>query len=88
MWHIIAPQVIKNVLPTLCNEFITLIKETSIAAYAGVMELTMAGNRIRGQTFSDFMPLIAVAVIYLVLVMILTWAVGILERRLRQSDAR
>ncbi len=88
MWHIIAPQVIKNVLPTLANEFITLIKETSIAAYAGVMELTMAGNRIRGQTFSDFMPLIAVAVIYLVLVMILTWAVGILERRLRQSDAR
>ena len=88
MWHIIAPQVFKNVLPTLCNEFITLIKETSIAAYAGVMELTMAGNRIRGQTFSDFMPLIAVAVIYLVLVMILTWGVGILERRLRQSDAR
>lgn len=88
MWHIIAPQVIKNVLPTLANEFITLIKETSIAAYAGVMELTMAGNRIRGQTFSDFMPLIAVAVIYLVIVMILTKLVGILERRLRQSDAR
>lgn len=88
MWYIIAPQVIKNVLPTLANEFITLIKETSIAAYAGVMELTMAGNRIRGQTFSDFMPLIAVAVIYLVIVMILTKLVGILERRLRQSDAR
>ena len=88
MWYIIAPQVIKNVLPTLCNEFITLIKETSIAAYAGVMELTMAGNRIRGQTFSDFMPLIAVALIYLVLVMVLTWLVGILERRLRQSDNR
>ncbi|MBQ8202509.1 MAG: amino acid ABC transporter permease [Clostridia bacterium] len=88
MWYIIAPQVIKNVLPTLANEFITLIKETSIAAYAGVMELTMAGNRIRGQTFSDFMPLIAVAVIYLVIVMVLTKLVGILERRLRQSDAR
>ncbi|MGN0793180.1 MAG: amino acid ABC transporter permease [Aristaeellaceae bacterium] len=88
MWYVIAPQVIKNVLPTLANEFITLIKETSIAAYAGVMELTMAGNRIRGQTFSDFMPLIAVAVIYLVIVMILTKLVGILERRLRQSDAR
>ncbi len=88
MWHIIAPQVIKNVLPTLANEFITLIKETSIAAYAGVMELTMAGNRIRGQTFSDFVPLIAVALIYLVMVMLLTWLVGILERRLRQSDAR
>jgi len=88
MWYIIAPQVIKNVLPTLANEFITLIKETSIAAYAGVMELTMAGNRIRGQTFSDFMPLIAVAVIYLVIVMVLTKLVSILERRLRQSDAR
>ena len=88
MWYIIAPQVIKNVLPTLANEFITLIKETSIAAYAGVMELTMAGNRIRGQTFSDFMPLIMVAIIYLVLVMLLTWLVGILERRLRQSDNR
>lgn len=88
MWYIIAPQVIKNVLPTLANEFITLIKETSIAAYAGVMELTMAGNRIRGQTFSDFMPLIAVAVIYLVIVVVLTKLVGILERRLRQSDAR
>ena len=88
MWYIIAPQVIKNVLPTLANEFITLIKETSIAAYAGVMELTMAGNRIRGQTFSDFMPLIAVALIYLVIVTILTWLVGILERRLRQGDHR
>lgn len=88
MWFIIAPQVIKNVLPTLANEFITLIKETSIAAYAGVMELTMAGNRIRGQTFSDFMPLIVVALVYLLLVMVLTWLVGILERRLRQSDAR
>ncbi|MGN0754035.1 MAG: amino acid ABC transporter permease [Aristaeellaceae bacterium] len=88
MWYIIAPQVFKNVLPTLANEFITLIKETSIAAYAGVMELTMAGNRIRGQTFSDFMPLIAVALIYLTIVTILTWLVGKLERRLRQGDNR
>ena len=88
MWHIIAPQVIKNVLPTLCNEFITLIKETSIAFSLGVSELTNAGDRIRGQTYSPFMPLIAVALIYLVIVMILTKLVGILERRLRQSDAR
>ena len=88
MWHIIAPQVIKNVLPALCNEFITLLKETSIAAYAGVMDLTMAGNRIRGATFTDFMPLMAVALIYLVMVMILTKLVAILERRLRQSDAK
>ena len=88
MWHIIAPQVFKNVLPTLCNEFITLIKETSIAFSLGVSELTTAGDRIRGQTYSSFMPLIAVALIYLVIVMILTKLVGILERRLRQSDAR
>lgn len=88
MWHIIAPQVIKNVLPTLCNEFITLIKETSIAFSLGVSELTNAGDRIRGQTYSPFMPLIAVALIYLVIVVILTKLVGILERRLRQSDAR
>ena len=88
MWYIIAPQVIKNVLPTLCNEFITLIKETSIAFSLGVSELTNAGDRIRGQTYSPFMPLIAVALIYLVIVMILTKLVGILERRLRQSDAR
>lgn len=88
MWYIIAPQVIKNVLPTLANEFITLIKETSVAGYAGVMDLTQAGNRIRGATFSDFMPLIAVAVIYLILVTILTWLVGKFERRLRQGDNR
>ena len=88
MWYIIAPQVVKNVLPTLCSEFIMLLKETSIAAYAGVVDLTMAGNRIRGQTFTDFMPLIAVALIYLLIVTILTKLVGMLERRLRESDAR
>ena len=88
MWYIIAPQVFKNVLPTLCNEFITLIKETSIAFSLGVSELTNAGDRIRGQTYSPFMPLIAVALIYLVIVMILTKLVGMLERRLRQGDNR
>ena len=88
MWYIIAPQVIKTVLPTLCNEFITLIKETSIAFSLGVSELTNAGDRIRGQTYSPFMPLIAVALIYLVIVVILTKLVGMLEGRLRKSDAR
>ena len=88
MWYIIAPQVFKNVLPTLCNEFITLIKETSIAFSLGVSELTNAGDRIRGQTYSPFMPLIAVALIYLVIVMILTKLVSMLERRLRQGDNR
>ena len=88
MWLIIAPQMFRNVLPTLANEFITLIKETSIAGYVAVMDLTFAGNRIRGVTFSPMMPLIAVALIYLVLVMVLTWLTGKLERRLRQSDIR
>lgn len=88
MWYIIAPQVLKNVLPTLANEFITLLKETSVAGYVAVTDLTFAGNRIRGVTFSPFMPLIAVALIYLVLVMFLTYLVGKLERRLRQGDNR
>ena len=88
MWYIIAPQMIRNVLPTLANEFITLIKETSISGYVAVMDLTFAGNRIRGVTYSAMMPLIAVALIYLVIVMVLTWLTGKLERRLRQSDIR
>ncbi|MGN0527398.1 MAG: amino acid ABC transporter permease [Acutalibacteraceae bacterium] len=86
MRHIVIPQAFKIVLPTLCNEFIVLIKETSIAGYVGIMDLTKAGDLIRGRTFSAFMPLIAVALIYLVLVMVLTRGVGILERRLRQNE--
>ncbi len=88
MWFVIAPQVLKNVLPTLANEFIVLLKETSVAGYVAVADLTFAGNRIRGVTFSAFMPLIAVALIYLVLVTGLTYLVGKLERRLRQGDNR
>lgn len=88
MWYVIAPQVLKNVLPTLANEFITLLKETSIAGYVAVQDLTFAGNRIRGVTYSAFMPLIAVAIIYLILVTGLTWLVGKFERRLRQGDNR
>lgn len=86
MRYIVVPQAFKVVLPTLCNEFIVLIKETSIAGYVGIMDLTKAGDLIRGRTFSAFMPLIAVALIYLALVMVLTWGVGILERRLRQNE--
>ena len=88
MWFIIAPQVLKTVLPTLANEFIVLLKETSVAGYVAVADLTFAGNRIRGATYSAFMPLIAVAVIYLILVMFFSWLVNKLERRLRQSDNR
>lgn len=86
MIHIIIPQVFKSVLPTLCNEFIVLLKETSVAGYVGVMDLTKAGDLIRGRTFSAFMPLIAVALIYLILVVVLTALVGVLERRLRKNE--
>ncbi len=86
MIYIIIPQVFKSVLPTLCNEFIVLLKETSIAGYVGVMDLTKAGDLIRGRTFSAMMPLIAVALIYLVLVVVLTFLVGKLERRLRKNE--
>ncbi len=86
MIYIIIPQVFKSVLPTLCNEFIVLLKETSVAGYVGIVDLTKAGDLIRGRTFSAFMPLIAVALIYLVLVMILTALVGRLERRLRRNE--
>lgn len=86
MIYIIIPQMFKVVLPTLCNEFIALIKETSIAGYVGIMDLTKAGDLIRGRTFSAFMPLIAVALIYLVIVIILTKLVSILERRLRKNE--
>lgn len=86
MIYIVAPQMIKAVLPTLCNEFIVLLKETSIAGYVGIMDLTKAGDLIRGRTFSAFMPLIAVALVYLVIVMIFTYLVRLLERRLRRSE--
>ncbi|MBQ7857113.1 MAG: amino acid ABC transporter permease [Oscillospiraceae bacterium] len=86
MVHIIIPQVFKNVLPTLCNEFIVLLKETSIAGYVGIVDLAKAGDLIRGRTFSAFMPLIAVALIYLAMVIILSSLVGVLERRLRRSE--
>lgn len=86
MIYIVIPQMFKVVLPTLCNEFIVLLKETSVAGYVGIADLTKAGDLIRGRTFSAFMPLIAVALIYLVIVMLFTWLVGKLERRLRNSD--
>ncbi len=86
MRYIIIPQMFKVVLPTLCNEFIVLIKETSIAGYVGIEDLTKAGDLIRGRTFEAFLPLFAVAIIYLVIVMLLTSLVGKLERRLRKSE--
>ena len=86
MRYIIIPQAFKNVLPALANEFIVLLKETSVAGYVGLADLTKGGDIIRSRTFEAFMPLIGVAVIYLVMVMFFTWLVGILERRLRNSE--
>lgn len=86
MIFIVIPQVVKNVLPMLLNEFIALLKETSVAGYVAVTDITRAGNVIRGTTFSPFMPLIAVALFYLIMVMILTQVVKRVERRLRKSE--
>ena len=86
MRYIVIPQMFKAVLPTLCNEFIALLKETSVAGYVGVTDLTKAGNTIAGRTYSYFIPLLTVAVIYLVMVLILSSLVGKLERRLRKSE--
>ena len=86
MRYIIIPQAFKNVLPTLANEFISLLKETSVAGYVTVRDLTMGGNIIRAATYSPFLPLFAVALIYLALVMFFTFMVGKLERKLRNSE--
>lgn len=86
MIHVIIPQAFKNILPALGNEFIVLFKETSVAAYVSVQDLTYVGNLIRSRTFEAFFPLIAVAIIYLVIVLILTFLLKKLERRLRSSD--
>ena len=86
MLYIIMPQAFKNVLPALGNEFIVLLKETSVAGYIALEDLTKGGDIIRSRTFSAFFPLLTVALIYLVMVTIFTKLVGILERRLRNSD--
>lgn len=86
MIYIIMPQAFKNVLPALGNEFIVLLKETSVSGYIALQDLTKGGDIIRSRTWSAMFPLVAVALIYLVMVMIFTKLVNILERRLRNSD--
>jgi ABC-type amino acid transport system permease subunit len=86
MVTIIMPQALKNILPTLCNEFITLLKETSVAGYIALQDLTKGGDIIRSRTYSAFMQLIAVALIYLVMVLVLTNLIRRLERRLKRSE--
>lgn len=86
MLHVIIPQAFKNILPALGNEFIVLVKETSVAGYVAIQDLTYVGNLIRSRTYEAFFPLISVALIYLVIVLILTFLLKKLERRLRSSD--
>ena len=88
MLYIIVPQMFKVVLPTLCNEFIVLLKETSVAGYVGVIDLTKAGNQIKNTTYDQINPILLVALVYLVIVILLTKLLGIMERRLRKSDKR
>lgn len=86
MFYIVMPQAFKNVLPALGNEFISLLKETSVSGYIALQDLTKGGDIIRSRTYDAFMPLIAVALVYLVMVLIFSRLVSLLERRLRNSD--
>ena len=91
MWHIIIPQAIKNILPALGNEFIALLKETSIVNVIGMKDITKWAINVQGRTYQAFMPFIGIAVVYLVLVIILTKLIEIMERRLNpdvQSDRK
>lgn len=85
MVNIIMPQAIKNVLPTLGNEFIVLMKETSVAGYIALEDLTKAGDVIRSRTYSAMMPFLAVALLYLIMVMFFTYLLKLFERRLARS---
>lgn len=87
-WHIVLPQAMKNILPAIGNEMIALLKETAVAGYVAVQDLTRAGNLIRNNTYDAFNPLLLVAVVYLLLVIGMTQLLGLLERRLRRSDQR
>ncbi len=88
MRFIIIPQAAKNIFPALCNEFITLIKETAIVGYVGLMDIQKAGDFVKSATYEPLVPLLAVAVIYFVIIKILTLLLGMVEKRLRQSDLR
>lgn len=88
MLSIVVPQALKNIFPALCNEFITLIKETAIVGYVGLVDIQKAGDFIKSATYIAFMPLLATAVIYFILIKILTLVLGRVEKRLRASDKR
>ena len=86
MWYIIIPQAFKNVLPALGNEFITLLKETSICGYIALTDVTHGANTVRSQAYEPYMPLFAAALIYLVSVSVLSALISRLERRMRVNE--
>jgi polar amino acid transport system permease protein/polar amino acid transport system substrate-binding protein len=88
MRYIVLPQAMKNVIPPLGNEFITLVKETAIVGYVSLSDLTRVANQVASRTYDAFMPLIGAAVIYFLVIKILTILLGKLERRMRRSDLR
>ena len=88
MWYIMLPQVCKSVLPALANEAIALLKETSICGYIALQDLTKGGDIIRSQTYNAYIPLLSVAAVYLIIVMLFSYLVKLLERRLRNSEQR
>ena len=84
--HVILPQAMKNILPAIGNEMIALLKETAVAGYVAVQDLTRAGNLIRNNTFDAFNPLMVVALTYLIIVVALTWLLNRLEKQLHKGD--
>lgn len=88
MRYIILPQAIKNVLPPIGNEFIVLLKETAIVGYVSLSDLTRTASQVSSRTFEAFMPLIGAAIIYFVIIKILSKLIELLERRLRKGDHR
>ena len=86
MWYIILPQAFKNILPAIGNEMIALLKETSVAGYVAVVDLTKAGNQIKNTTYDQINPILLVALVYLILVVGLTKILSIFERRLRKNE--
>ena len=88
MAKIIFPQAIKNILPAIGNECIALLKETSVAGYVAIVDITRAATNIRNKTFDAVNPIIFLALIYLVLVVVMTKLLAVLERRLRKSDGK
>lgn len=86
MWLIILPQAFKNILPAIGNEMIALLKETSVAGYVAVIDITKAGNQIKNTTYDQINPILLVALVYLVMVMGLTKLLSIMERRLRKNE--